>query len=582
MPTTAGLYVSRVSVRSFRCLASLDIELEPTTTVLVGENNSGKSSLLLALATALGSRRASNDDLYRDATGQVSPTAVIDVFVAPPFPTVAFSDDIRQRLIAVQREPGSDRETVGIRTILQPSGEGSLLTAKHHFLQPSSSGEWIESPAPGFQPRILKLLDAHMLDASRDLLSEMGAQTSAWGRVLSDLKIPDLPDTAFGELDPLGRRALEQALSEVSSQLRDASPVLKRLQEDLKGLARTQATVGNVNLVPLPLRVDELGKTIEVIFFQKDSAELPLRFHGLGSRSLAALLVFSTMCVLKLGQDQGIQPHLLTLLEEPEAHLHPHAVAALLSTIDGLPGQRIVATHSTTLVAETSPPSVRLLRRRAGGVSVSNLGKASPRKLEHFRRFFGRPFGEVFFARLVVLGDGIAERDALPVLVGMALGADAWGEGISFVNCESMSNHQRLNPLLAALHELGIPWLCFADNDEDGGRALTQLRDPATGTPLSPTHPSVVIPTGTKQIEQILIDADYREEITEVASNDGVAANDDHARLLFLVSNKSWAPQAIALKAKEAGKTAPPQLATLVAAIRGKLGIFQASPTPHV
>jgi putative ATP-dependent endonuclease of OLD family len=262
----------------------------------------------------------------------------------------------------------------------------------------------------------------------------------------------------------------------------------------------------------------------------------------------------------------------MTLLEEPEAHLHPHAVTALISTIEGLPGQRIVASHSTTLVAEVAPMSIRILRRTPLGIEVSSLPPASLKRMEQFRRFFGRPYGETFFARLVVFGDGVAERDALPILVSMAIGVDPVGLGVTFVACSPMNDHLRVNPIIDALHSLRIPWLCFADNDPAGVMALMNLADPATGKALSLDHPAVVAIKGTKQIEQLLIDAGFGKEISEVASECGQSAADDEGRLRFLISNKGWAAQAVALKAKEAGRKAPPQLDPLIQAICRVLG----------
>src|SRR2546423_601104 len=43
-------YVARLSLRDFRCFASLDVELTPGVTVLVGANGAGKTSALEAIS----------------------------------------------------------------------------------------------------------------------------------------------------------------------------------------------------------------------------------------------------------------------------------------------------------------------------------------------------------------------------------------------------------------------------------------------------------------------------------------------------------------------------------------------------
>jgi putative ATP-dependent endonuclease of OLD family len=61
---------------------------------------------------------------------------------------------------------------------------------------------------------------------------------------------------------------------------------------------------------------------------------------------------------------QSIAP--LTLIENPEAHLHPMTLASIWGVIDRISGQKIIATHSGTLLACARLSSVRRLTRHAG------------------------------------------------------------------------------------------------------------------------------------------------------------------------------------------------------------------------
>jgi putative ATP-dependent endonuclease of OLD family len=408
-------------------------------------------------------------------------------------------------------------------------------------------------------------VDAHMLDASRDLMTELGARGSTWGRVLADLKIPSLPQCDDGSDDPLGRVGLEADLRLLAGDLRKASPVLGRLEADLSRIAEAQATVGRVELVPVPPNVDELARSIQVVLHQGDQLSLPLRFHGLGSRSLAALFVFQTLCELRIGADQGLRPHLLILLEEPEAHLHPQAVIALRDLIDALPGQTVVATHSTHLVAESSPEFVRLVRRSPHGTRILRLPPQDAKRIAQFRRFIERPFGEIFFARLVIFVDGTSERNALPILLRPALGCDVGGLGVTFIDCESMVNDKRLQRLVDALHAVEIAWLMFVDNDADGIDALEKITDPATGETLTVEHSRVVL-SGAAQIEQLLIDAGYEQEIEATATEANTPITDGE-HLKFLKANKAWAAEAVARRAVLAGRPSHPTIRELAAAI---------------
>ena len=72
------------------------MELEDTT-VLVGENNVGKTALLRALDLALGSVRADDDDFRVDEAGVRVPEFLIDVKIAPADGS-RFSDEVAGRL----------------------------------------------------------------------------------------------------------------------------------------------------------------------------------------------------------------------------------------------------------------------------------------------------------------------------------------------------------------------------------------------------------------------------------------------------------------------------------------------------
>ena len=359
--------------------------------------------------------------------------------------------------------------------------------------------------------------------------------------------------------------------------MRKASPVLGRLETDLRRLGQSQNTVGDVELVALPPRIEELARTIEVVIAQRDDTSLPLRFHGLGSRSLAALLVFQTMCSLRVGQDQGVKPHLITLLEEPEAHLHPQAIVALRDIIEHLEGQTLVTTHSAQLVAELVPSDVRVIRRTGSGTRALGLPLATAKRIAQFRRFVERPHGEIFFARLVVFGDGTSERNALPVLLAPILGSDPAALGVTFVDCEGMGD-PKVARAIEALHHLETPWLVFADNDPAGLAALAAVKDPATGASLSLAHDSVVS-SGDKQLEQMLIDADYLTEIETVAATFGEpGVSTDQQALKFLTAHKGWAAEAVARQAVKAGKKAPEPIDRLAKAIRAKLALVESEP----
>ena len=367
-------------------------------------------------------------------------------------------------------------------------------------------------------------------------------------------------------------------MADMATRIRDASPVLSNLQSDLARLADAQASVGKVELQPLPLRLEELARAAEVVLHQHGEAALPLRFHGLGSRSLATLLVFQTLARIRLGADRDEPPHLLTLLEEPEAHLHPQAISALQSLLDRLPGQRVVTTHSPQLVAQVDPQDVRIIRRSGADIEVLGLPPETAKRAAQFRRYVERPFGEIMFARAVVLCDGTSERCTLPILLAAYFGCHPAGLGVSFIDCESM-NREQTGIIIHAAHDLKLPWLFFTDQDEAGESALASIVHPGTSEPLTPESPEVIM-SGEKQIEQILIDAGYTDEIEQVASDSGIEFDSDKKPYMrFLKSNKAWAVEQVAARAMEKNRPLPGCIEELGQKLEAILRIERSAPS---
>ena len=83
-----GILVDTVRISNFRSLRNVEVTLAPVT-VLVGMNNSGKTSFLKALHLALGADRriVSADDFFVDGAASVGGDApqqiVIDVRIVP-------------------------------------------------------------------------------------------------------------------------------------------------------------------------------------------------------------------------------------------------------------------------------------------------------------------------------------------------------------------------------------------------------------------------------------------------------------------------------------------------------------------
>lgn len=177
----------------FRAVEELCRQLDPELTVLLGENNTGKSSVMDALGIALGAHRAVEDDLHLDIGGDRRDHFTIDLTLEPAdgrfadYTAVVLGD-------AVQRT-ADGREYVALRAVGQPAGDGSGVDVQRTFTRGWSGchdDPELDEPlnTPTVNRPVLDLVSYTLLDARRDLVADLRQRRTAWGCLLARLEIP--------------------------------------------------------------------------------------------------------------------------------------------------------------------------------------------------------------------------------------------------------------------------------------------------------------------------------------------------------------------------------------------------------
>lgn len=445
--------LTRVLVENFRCIERLSVDLDDTT-VLIGENNSGKTAFLDAIRICLDpssgrEQRPFDDYDYRLSKAGASPAA------APP---------IRIELTFVENEPEgwSEAQVREFDEIIDRDPENRILIRLSVNSSFREGTEWKflhGARGSAARPRQVALLQrlapVHYLSALRDAEKNFAPRAPFWRDFLEETGIPAEERAVLErELEALNARVVEKhaPLSSVRRQLEVVTGVI--------AFAAGEA----VSVEALPTRLFSLLSGARVSLAARSGVSIPLHRQGQGTQSLAVLALFAAY--LRSRRADG-EPEAapITALEEPEAHLHPAAVRALMRVVKEMPGQTLIATHSGDLMAEVSASWIRRFVPEGDGVAVHRISsdELNQDEKDKFDFHVRRVRGELLFARCWLLVEGETE-EILIAAAARAMGMDLDRVGVRIVKFTTAGPA----PFVKTARAFGIRWFMVVDDDDAG------------------------------------------------------------------------------------------------------------------
>ena len=453
-----GIRLQSVRVKGFRGFRNIEVDFE-NTTVLVGTNNAGKTTLLKALQLALtNSHFISNDDFFY-CEEHIDDTIVIDVLFVPldedgnitnEFNEV-WNDVFKADRIGISAE---GNEIMAFRTIIKESNktfrkQQFYIDQWEEFLNEDIN--WYENEYDKELSFYFDEIPFFYLEANRDILEDIKSKSSYLGRILSSL-----------EFSTDNKQKIEALISELNSTTIGSSDILTELETTLKELDTAMDNTNNtVQLTPFTKKVRDLNKGIRINY-----SEFSMDYHGMGTRSWSSLLVLKSFLNLnhKIYEDNGKPYYPILAIEEPESHLHPNAQKKLYSQINEIVGQKIISTHSNYIAANANLSEIRSLIKkgssiRIGKLLVDNIDNEDNNKI---KRQVINTRGELFFSKVVILCEGETEEQALPLLIEKQLELDMVSIGINIIGINGGGNYF---PFIYFCESLGIKWFILSDSE---------------------------------------------------------------------------------------------------------------------
>ena len=464
------MFLEQIDIVNFRGIRQLSLRLDETT-VLIGENNTGKSSILQVLQICLSrnlNRRSGTFTEYDyhlpERNSQPVDSEAIEI-------TLRFAeqeddewpDEVSQILGDAVQIHENGRQVVILRVRSKYDDSVEDYTTVWDFLN-LAGNELTNAKAPRFITQLQQLSPVFYLEALRDSAQEFRPRSQFWGPFVRSMKIePDL------------RQQLEDALADLNQRVLSANESFDAVETQL---AKTGGMVpldndAPVGLEALPTKVFDILSRTRVMLTSVTGARLPIGRHGEGTQSLAVICLFDAFLQARLTDRYTEHTSPILALEEPEAHLHPSAIHSVSALLQGLGGQKIIATHSGDLVATTPLPSLRRFRRKDGKIIVHHLedGTLSDDELRKINYHVRSTRGNLLFARCWLLVEGETDRS---IFEGCSriLERELSHEGIGVVEYSVVG----VEALIKFADQMGIEWVIVADNDVAGNSYITSAR----------------------------------------------------------------------------------------------------------
>jgi len=469
--------LSRLTVQNFRGITNLTLEFDQTT-VLIGENNTGKTSVLEALHTCMSrglTRRATPFSEYdfHLADNDSEPSNAPPLVITLTFEESAEDEwpvEIDQAFDKAVQVLDDSRKQLTFRVTSQFDAATRDFAVEWAFL------DKVGTPLPTARNAKLvtdlqSLSPVFFLGAVRDASHHFHAKSPFWS-----------PFTKNPQIDDDTRKQIESQIETLNQSILDKHAPFEDVK---KGIGKTGsllplAAQDLVSVEAVPARIfDMLAKT-QVKLACRTGARLPIIQHGAGTQSLSILFLFEAFLQSQLAAAYDKHSEPILALEEPESHLHPSAIRALWNTLDGLAGQKIIATHSGDLLAAVPLKAVRRLARKNGQVYSCRVKDTTldNRELEKVRYHIREKRGALLFARCWILIEGETDYTVLPELA-LILGHDFSLSGVCCVEFSQCG----LKPLIKVAKDLGIEWHVVADGDQAGNAYVATATQFLDGSP---------------------------------------------------------------------------------------------------
>lgn len=475
------MYLSKITIDNFRLLKNFSIDLEEELSLIIGKNNSGKTSLLYLL-DKIFHWRDKGGCIHIDDFNLDYKKSLVDMLIKEEvIDEKEYQEDgVRLRLY-IKYNDADDLSNVGL--IMMDLDENNYyVVLGYDYVLPYEAYCRLREKAKAnadkhktsIQEEVEKLLDKSIVNyfvLRRKSIAYDAASNQINENDYIDLKTrPQFHEDALisiGYIDAKRQvankendKTLSLQTAELFNQLQsDDNEVIDNFIQTISESDKKLGEVYNDMFSSVLDKVEEMGgvkpketklrvtsslksqnllKGNTKVVYEHTGVQLPEDHNGLGYMNLISM-IFQIEIIRQTfmkGRNGKMADINLLIIEEPEAHTHPQMQYIFIKNIKKLLNaplttkaeyrkiQSIISTHSSHIVSESEFGDIKYMRRTGNEVIAKNLkdlqneyDNDEQQWYTFLKHYLTLSRSELFFADKAIFIEGDTERILLPILM---------------------------------------------------------------------------------------------------------------------------------------------------------------------
>lgn len=413
--------IIKLKIENFRGIRSSELTLQDQC-VIVGDNNTGKSTILEAIDLVLGPERLSKFpviDEHDFFAGQYIGNSDSEIAIKIEVIIIDLNDDQKTRFwdqiewynlhtnSLVNGPPVEQTDDENVQAALRVCFKGWYneeeddFIGETYFCSPVNDDGSLERFQKSDKRECGFLFLRTLRTGSRALSLEKGSLLDIILR-LRELR-PKMWEDVLTHLRSI-------AVAEDSES--GITDVLVEVQEAVRSFIPSD-WVEDPRLKVSTLTRMELRRVLTVFMgtgsLDESGVEYSAPFQHQGTGTINTLVLSLLVMIAEL------KKNVIFAMEEPEIAIPPHAQKRIINSVISKASQSLFTSHSPYVMEEFSPSQILVVKREDGNLSGCEASYPPTVKPKKYREEFRRRFCEALLARRVLVVEGRTEFDAVPV-----------------------------------------------------------------------------------------------------------------------------------------------------------------------